>query len=394
MSGKETEGIVGAVSEAAVVGMIREKNQYPVSIKEYRKEKTGIFIGNPARKVRIRDLAVFCRQFSTVVNAGVPILTGLDILRRQTENQILRAAVDDLYKEVQKGNSLSSVMGMHKGIFPELLVNMVEAGEVSGTLDSVMEKMADHYEREHRVNHKVKNALVYPSLIAIVAALVVIFMVTVVLPTFVSMFEDMGAVLPLPTRMLISLGGIITGRWFLLLTAALGLYTAFKICSRSARGKELLDTVGLRAPVIGSVYKKMITARFARTLGALMSSGIPMLEGIEIAGKVVGNTVVRKGLYQVEDNIKKGKGLAQPLSNIEVFPPMLIQMVEVGEDTGTLDYILAKTADVFDDEVENAVSRMTTMLEPAIIVAMAVVVGFIVVSIALPMFDMLTNISF
>jgi type IV pilus assembly protein PilC len=394
LSGQEIKGVYDAADRTAVVHMLREKNYFPVDIKENKKISDTVSLKRLFSRVTTKDLSVFCRQFSTVVNAGVPILASLDILRKQTENTRLRETLDILFEEVQKGKNLSQVMGLYKGIFPELLVNMVETGEISGTLDKVMERMAIHYEKEYKLSQKVKNALVYPSIVAIVATAVVTFLVTVVLPTFASMFQQVGAILPPSTRILMSISDLIRKYWLLLLVLLTGSALGVRIYASTEGGKQFFDELKLKMPVIGVVNKKVITARFARTLGALLTSGISVLQGIEITKKVVGNTVIQKSLSGVEEGIKKGKGLSEPLKSIEIFPPMLIHMAKIGEDTGTLDYMLAKTADFYDDEVENAVTRMTTLLEPAIIIGMAVVVGFIVVSIVLPMFELMTNIQF
>ncbi|MBA1336988.1 MAG: Type IV fimbrial assembly protein PilC [Firmicutes bacterium] len=392
--GEEITGTYESADKADVVYMLRGKDYYPVLIKEFKKKPGSFSLKSFFNRITYKDLAVFCRQFSTVVNAGVPILASLDILRKQTENARLRETLNTLFEEVQKGKNLSLVMGMYKGIFPELLVNMVETGEISGTLDRVMDRMATHYEKEYKINQKVKNALVYPSLIAVVATLVVIFLVAVVLPTFASMFEQMGAVLPLSTRVLMRVSYFIRDGWLILLMGLVGALLGIRAYSNTEGGREIFDGLRLRMPIIGNVNRKVATARFARTLGALMSSGISLLQGIEVTKKVVGNAVVLKGLAEVEDDIKRGKGLAEPLKKIEAFPPMLTHMAKIGEDTGTLDYILEKTADFYDEEVESAVTRMTTLLEPAIIVVMAVVVAFIVISIVIPMFDMMTRINF
>ena len=392
--GEMVAGTYEVSDKSDVFNMLKGKDCYPVLIEEQRKRSGDISTKRFLKRISHKDLAIFCRQFATAINAGVPILSSLDILRKQTENARLRQRVEVLYAEVQKGKGLSLVMGMHRDIFPELLVNMVEAGEVSGTLDRVMDRMAVHYEKEYKINQKVKNALVYPALIAIVAILVVIFLITVVLPTFASMFEQMGAVLPFSTRIMMKLSFLIRDRGLLLLMGLVGLLFGVRWYSCTLRGREFFDALRLRIPVIGNVNKKVLTARFARTLGALMSSGIPLLQGIEVTKKVVGNTVVLKGMKEVEEGIKRGRGLAEPLKRIEVFPPMLTHMAKIGEDTGTLDYILEKTADFYDDEVESAVNRMTTLLEPAIIIVMAVVVAYIVISIVVPMFDMMTQINF
>jgi type IV pilus assembly protein PilC len=392
--GEMITGTYQATRKMEVIQMLKLRDCYPVLIEEQRKGPESTFAKWFARRISHRDLAVFCRQFATMVNAGVPILACLDMLRKQTENARLREKVEELYEEVQKGKSLSLIMGKHNEVFPELLVNMVEAGEVSGTLDRIMDRMAVHYEKEYRLNQKVRNALVYPSLIAAVAILVIMFLVTVVLPTFVSMFQQMGAVLPLSTRVLMKLSHFIKDRWLILLTGFIGVLFSVKWYSNTPTGKELFDKVRLKMPVIGKVNRKVVTVRFARTLGALLSSGIPLLQGIEVTGKVVGNTVVQRGIKEVEREIKGGRGLAVPLQRLEAFPPMLIHMTKVGEETGTLDYILEKAADFYDQEVENSVNRMTTLLEPVIIIVMATVVAFIVISIVVPMFEMMTQFSF
>lgn len=392
--GQEIKGTYDAPDMAAVIYMLKEKRYFPIDIKEKKNEFGTLSLSRLFSKINTKDLSVFCRQFSTMVSAGVPILASLDILRKQTENFRLREAINTVYEEVQKGKNLSQIMGLYKGVFPELLVNMVETGEISGTLDKVMDRMALHYEKEYKLSQKVKNALIYPSIVAAVAIVVVTFLVMVVLPTFASMFQQMGAVLPLSTRILMRTSGLIKNYWPLLFAFAICSALSVKIYVSSEGGREFLDDLKLKLPVIGQVNKKVITARFARTLSTLLTSGISVLQSVEITKKVVGNAVIQNLISQVEDGIKKGRGLSEPLESIEIFPPMLIHMAKIGEDTGTLDYMLAKTADFYDEEVENAITRMTTLLEPAIIIGMALVVGFIVVSIVLPMFDLMTNINF
>lgn len=377
-----------------VVQMLRNKGCYPVFIEECRGKCAGALMKAVFRKISNKDIAVFCRQFATMIKAGVPIPDILDVLKKQTENPRLKMGIENLYQEVQKGKSLSHAMGMERDVFPELLANMVEAGEVSGTLDRVMDRMAGHYEKEYKVRQKTKNALVYPSLVAVVAVMVVIFLVTVVLPTFASMFQQMGAVLPLFTRLLLDISYFVRKRWMLLVIGTAGLLPGTRWCAKTPAGKVFFDVLSIRAPIIGNVNKKVITARFARTLGALLSSGLPLLQGLEVARKVIGNTVVQKGLEGVEEDVREGRGLAAPLKRIEVFPPMLNHMVGIGEDTGALDFILEKTADYYDDDVENTVNRMTTLLEPAIIIVMAAVVTFIVISIVIPMLDIMTQVNF
>lgn len=392
--GKYITGTCEAPEKTDVLRMLREKSYYPVLVKELRKRPSWFSLKRLFKRVSYKDLSVFCRQFSTMVNAGVPILACLDILRQQSENSRLRDTLNTLYGEVQKGKNLSLIMGMRKGIFPELLVNMVETGEISGTLDSIMDRMATHYEKEYRMSQKVRNALVYPSMIAVVAIFVVVFLVTVVLPTFAFMFQQMGAILPVSTRLLMLISCSIREYWMMLLAGVAVTMLGIGVYANTEGGRGVFDEIKLRLPIVGNVNKKVATARFARTLGTLTASGISLLQGIEVTKKVVGNTVIRKDLDRVEEDIKRGRGLAEPLKRVEAFPPMLIHMAKIGEDTGTLDYTLEKVADFYDNEVESAVARMTTLLEPAIIIVMAAVVAFIVISIVLPMFDLMTQTNF
>jgi type IV pilus assembly protein PilC len=263
-TGEMITGTYESPDKSDVVIMLRKKGCYPVSIKEQRKKSGDIFFVKYFKKISHRDIAVFCRQFSTMVNAGIPILSGLDILREQIENPALRERVESLYQEVQKGKSMSQVMAVHRDVFPELLINMVEAGEVSGTLDRVMDRMAVNYEKEYKINQKVKNALIYPSLIAVVATLVVIFLVTVVLPTFASMFWQMGATLPLSTRVLMVFSYFIRDWWLLLLTGLIGFLFGIRWYSHTESGRELFDVLRLRIPVMGNVNKKMLTRQVCK----------------------------------------------------------------------------------------------------------------------------------
>ena len=392
-SGEMITGVYDTADKSDVVSMLKRKGYYAVLIEERRENPDGFLKRSFGGRISCKDLAVFCRQFATVLDAGLPILAGLDIMRKQAENPRLRMTLENLYEEVQKGKSLSLLMGMHRAVFPELLVNMVEAGEVSGTLDRVLDRMAVHYEKEFKINRKIKNALVYPSFVAAVAVLVMVLLVAVVLPTFESLFQQMGAVMPLSTRVLMKTGYFVRDKWLLLIITFAGFMFGIRRYSKTQKGRTFFDALWLRIPVIGNVNKKVVTARFARTLGALVSSGIPLLQGMEVTKKVIGNSVVLKGIEGVEEDIRKGRGLAESLKTIEVFPPMLNHMAKIGEDTGALDYVLGKTSDFYDEEVESAMERMTTLLEPSIILVMAAVVGFIVISIVLPMLDITTQVN-
>lgn len=392
IKGETLKGKLEAGSEKEAILLLRRQNIYPIEIKKESIANKEISF-SIFQKVKIKDLAVFCRQFHAILDAGISVLESLDILRNQTENKKLRDAIDDIYEEVQKGKSLSSAMANYKSIFPEILINMIETGEVSGQLDVVLERMAVHFEKENKINQKIQGAMVYPAIISIVALLVVWFLMTFVLPNFVDMFKGFGITLPLPTRILLGTGKWLKNYWYILFAIIVALIYIFRKYSNTEKGRYRIDKLKLKLPVIGKVSGKIATSRFARTLSTLLASGISIIEAMEIVIRIIGNSVISEEIHKSMDNIKKGLGIAEPLKELGIFPPMLISMIRIGEESGSLDSMLAKTADFYDEEVESAVAKMTTLIEPLIIVILAFVVGAIVVSIVLPMFEMFNQIG-
>lgn len=392
MNGDTIKGKIEAHSEKDAMSNLRRQNIYPTKI-------TKENLGNQSltftmfQKVTTKDLAVFCRQFFAILDAGISILDCLEILRRQIENKKLRNSIHEVYEEVQKGQNLSTAMGKYKSIYPEILVNMVETGEVSGQLDVVMDRMASHFEKEDKIRKKIQNAMIYPAVISCVSLLVVWFLITFVLPNFISMFSGFGVILPLPTRILLALGDWMNRFWYIPPALIVILYYVFKKYRNTEIGRKKTDYILLKMPVVGKLNKKIATSRFARTLATLISSGISIIEAMEIVMRIIGNAVISEGIHKSMDNIKKGMGVAEPLNELNIFPPMLISMIKVGEESGSMDAMLAKTADFYDSEVENAVTQMTALIEPLIIVVLAVVVGFIVISIILPMFEMFNQVG-
>jgi len=385
--GKSLEGIYNAKNKEEVILMLRENRHYPVNIKEAKEEKDirnlQIF-----SRIKTKDIAIFCRQFYTMLNAGVTIMSCLDILRQQTENKKLKHIIGKIYEEVQKGLTFSEALKNHKNVFPELLINMVEAGEVSGNLDTIMDRMANHYEKEFKINSKIKGAMVYPIILSVVSIGVVIFLITFVMPTFMEMFEGGDTPLPAPTRILLSFSDILQQYWYLfiggIILVAVGINQVLKV----EKGRLLVDKIQLKFPIIKGITEKTITSRFTRTLSTLSASGVSLLQSLEIVANVVGNKVVGDGLNTAKEEIRKGVSLSDTIKGIGVFPLMVTSMIEVGEESGSLDEILEKTAAFYDDELEAALQKLTTMVEPLMIVAMALIIGFIVISMVLPMFDM------
>jgi len=387
MGGNLVTGTLEVDSKAQCIDVLKQKNYYIIDIKEEVVKQDILDFGS-FKKVKIKDIAVFCRQFATLINAGIPIVTALATMKEQVENKRLKNALREVYEEVQKGKSLSDAMKKQGDVFPVLLYNMVEVGEVSGTLDKVMNEMADHYEKENELNQKVKSALTYPVIVSFVAVLVVIFLLTNVLPIFVGLFKNAGVQLPLPTRILIAISSSISHYWYFHIGGIVLIFYSVSSFLKTSQGRRIYDRMLLNMPIFGQLNRKILTSRFTRTLGTLISAGIPLIAAMEVVEKVVGNTIVSEGLRKAQEDIKKGLPLSEPLKKMGIFPPMVIQMISVGESSGSLDSILNKAADFYDGEVDTAVSQMTTLLEPLIIVMLATVVGFIVVSIIMPLFQL------
>jgi len=390
-NGEIIEGFYEGKDESDVLIMLRGNNYLPVSIEKDTGAEAQIDLFSP--KVKKKDLAVFCRQFYTMLDAGIGIVKCLDILEKQTENKTLVKAIASVYEDVQKGFTLSEAMKSHKNVFPQLLIHMVEAGEVSGNLDTIMERMAVHYEKESKLEQKIKSAMIYPIMLAVVSIAVVVFLLVSVLPTFISMFEGSGQALPGPTQILLDISNWLSSYWYIFISMVLGLILAFVVLGRTPSGRRFLDNLKLKIPVVKDTTVKIITSRFTRTLSTLLASGIPLIQSIEVVSKIVGNKVVYDRLEVATDDIRKGVSLSRAVRNVGVFPPMVDSMINIGEESGALDDILNKTADFYDDEVEASLQKMTTLMEPLMLVFMAVIIGFIVIAIAMPMFEMMNTIQ-
>lgn len=391
--GQVLEGCYKAQSQSDVLAMLNNNNYLPISIEEKKIKNRKVQLSLFDEKVTTKDIAMFCRQFYTMLNAGINIIRCLDILGKQIENKTLKKSIIIVHEDVQKGMTLSGAMKKHSNIFPELLINMIEAGEVSGNLDVIMERMAIHFEKENYIENKIKNAFVYPVLLSVISILVVMFLLVVVMPSFVSMFEDNGLILPGPTRMLLSISNWLIDYWYLFI--GIIYLTIFSIISygKIERGRMFYDGLKIKLPGLKSMNIKIITCRFTRTLSTLISSGMYLLEALDVVSKVVGNKVVSKKLDIVKEDIKKGVPMSTAIRDMNIFSPMVESMISIGEESGSLDELLYKTADFYDEEVENSMEKMTTMLEPILIVLMAIIVGFIVIAMAMPMFDMVNTME-
>lgn len=392
LEGNVKEGSEIASSYTDMLARLRQRQYYPLRVEEKIVGK-DIKTLPMFEKVHVKHIAVFCRQFSTMLNAGVTIVGCLDILRQQTQNKRLRSVTDELYEGVQKGLTLSQSLKKHPDVFPDLMTQMVEAGESSGSLDVVMQRVAVHYEKENKINSRMKSAMVYPAVLAVACVGVVIVLLTKVFPTFLGLFEGSDVPLPGPTKLLIFLSGVLSQYWYFFLLAVLVAVLLFRRYIGTEEGRLKFDGWKLNIPVVKGLTQKTVSARFTRTLSTLLASGIPMLQAMEDSAGVVGNAVVAKSLMSAREEIRKGAPLSSPVRRMGHFPPMVPSMIEIGEGSGSLDEILDKTANIYDEEVELEVQRMLTLLEPLMIVIMALLVGFIAISMVLPMYDMLQTIQ-
>jgi len=389
-TGGTATGEIEAQDRTAAVGELRKRAILVTKINEKAGGKTSSKAGG---KVKDKELAIYTRQFSTMIDAGLPLVQCLNILAEQSESKNLRDVTGLVARSVEEGSTLAEALRRHPRTFDDLFVNLVEVGETGGILDTVFQRLAAYIEKAAALKRKVKSAMIYPSSIIGVAFLVVIFMLTFVIPTFTKMFKDLGAELPIPTQVVVWLSEFVRSYILLIIVGAIGCAFALRAYYRSERGRSTIDALLLKFPVIGTLIRKVAVARFTRTLGTLVSSGVPILEGLRITARTAGNRVVERAIMQCRAAVTAGKTLAEPLKASGVFPPMVIQMISVGEQTGALDAMLSKIADFYDDEVDTAVGALTALLEPVMIVVLGVIIGGLVVAMYLPIFKLVTLIK-
>lgn len=345
------------------------------------------------KKVKSRDLSILCKQMVSILNAGVTVITALEMLSEQMDNKTLKAAIVEAKIHVEKGGSLADAFRLNPDVFPPIMINMVAAGELSGSLETSFDRLSIHFEKDDALKGKIKGALTYPIMVMIVAVLVVVVVMIVVIPNFVSMFEDMGTQLPLPTRIMMAGSELITKKWFILLPILIGIGVAIKVFLATPTGQMFSAKVGINAPIFSNLVIKSNTARFARTLSTLMAAGIPMLDAIEQVAKMMDNKIFRDGLMNTKAQVAKGLPLSKPLRDMEVFPTMLVQMVKIGEETGNIEDMMEKVADLYDREVDLATEALTQAMEPLTMVIMACIVGMIVAAVYGPILGMYEGVS-
>ena len=381
VSGDETTGTLELPSIEAVREHLRKNRLMVVRVREQQKKKR-------TARVPTRDIVIFTRQFATMINAGLPLVQSLDILARQTENKSLQAVTRQVLYDVESGNTLADALDKHRNAFSQLYTNMVAAGEAGGILDTILLRLATFLEKNDAIVRKVKGAMIYPAVIFSVAILAVVVLLLFVIPTFEQMFAEAGVPLPAPTRFVIFLSQILQQYWWLMILGGVALAFGIRRYYATQGGKLVIDRALLRMPVIGDLLRKSAVSRFTRTLGTLLASGVSILDGLEITARTAGNRVIHDAVMQSRGSIAGGETVAGPLEESGVFPPMVTSMIAVGEATGGLDEMLTKIDDFYDDEVDAAVAALLSLMEPIMIVVLGVVVGGMIVSMYLPIFDM------
>ncbi len=391
-SGKLYSGETKIDSVEELRRLLEDKGYTPVEIVEKNALTDISTIGVFKQKVKTKDLAIFCRQFAIVLQAGVPIATALDVLRQQTINKTLRDCVSSIYDDIQKGISLSNSMKKHS-IFPELMICMIEAGEISGQLDLVCERLATSFENSYKMQTKINKSLTYPKIVSVIAVGVILVLMIFVVPSFAGILKDFNTPLPIYTKILIGVSDFFKAYWWAIIGAIVAVVSFASYYSKTYEGKKLISTLAIKLPVLKGVTRNIVTSRLTRTLGTLMASGVLLIQAMEVVQKIVGNVVIKERFDVVIDEVKKGKGLTQPLSNMKYFPVLAISMIRIGEESGSLDFTLEKAADFFDQEVETSLDNLTALIEPTMTILLALVVGFIVLSVLIPMFTIYQTMS-
>jgi type IV pilus assembly protein PilC len=390
-TGQVKSGTKEAPNEAAVLQFLRAQQIRPRRIKSSRSASLnkGLNLSFGSKKVRMKDLVIFSRQFATMIDAGLPLVQCLDILGSQAENPYFGSVIKQVKNEVESGATFADALKKHPHVFDTLFANLVAAGEVGGVLDVVMQRIATYLEKAEKLSRQVKSAMVYPAVICIVAIVVISVLLVFVIPIFENMFKEMGGgQLPAPTQIVINLSEWMQSNILFVIAGGVGLVFLWRYIRKNPRGREITDDLFLRSPVFGPVIQKVAVARFTRTLGTMISSGVPILEALDITARAAGNCTVEKAILKARASISEGKTIAEPISQASVFPPMVCQMINVGEQTGALDTMLGKIADFYDDEVDTAVKGLTSLMEPAMMVILGGLIGGMVIAMYLPIFEM------
>lgn len=411
--GQEANGVIEANTQNEAIGALRQSGYFPKSIAEESKAKPGKApkaVGKTAAKdlkvninipflqrqtVKGKTLMIFTRQLATLIDAGLPLLRGLTVLSKQEPDLVLRKTILSLAEAVQSGGTFSESLAGHPKIFNKLYVNMVKAGELGGVLELVLIRLAEFQEKAQKIKNKVVSAMFYPIIVLVIAIAIMAFLLVFIVPKFQQIFDDMlgGKPLPLLTQFVIGVSNLIKNNSLIIVAVVIAAVVGFKVFQKTAKGAELIDKAMLKLPLFGDLTRKNSISRFSRTLGTLVTSGVPILQALNITRETAGNLIIAQAITKVHDAVKEGESIVNPLEASGVFPPMVISMIDVGEETGQLPEMLLKVAEVYDDEVDNAVAGLTSLLEPIMIVFLAVIVGTIVIALFLPLISIISGMQ-
>ncbi|MCH4825624.1 MAG: type II secretion system F family protein [Planococcus sp. (in: firmicutes)] len=394
--GRDTQkirsGIITASNRRDAIVKLREDGIKTIEIRQIETSalQKDITIGNPVKR---DQFIMFLRQFSTLMRAGVTIVDTIRILSQQVESKALGKTLAEIEDELRKGNTLSDSLAKHPKIFEPLTINLIKAGEMSGNIDESLDRLATHYDKAYQTRQKVVSAMSYPAVVGVIAIGVVIFLLATIVPMFVEMFSSFGGELPLLTQFVMQASNFIIAYWYVIVIGILAIIIFFILMKRNEKGRMLLDTALLRMPIFGKIFKKSALARLTRTLSSLFSSSVPILQSLTMVEKVVGNEVMSKVILASRDSLEKGGSLTEPMRNHWAFPPLIPHMISIGEQTGSLDHMLLKVAEFYESEVDAETDRLKALIEPLMIVVLAALVGTIVLSIMMPMFEMFNNVD-
>lgn len=385
--GTMQKGEVVAKNRDEVIALLRKQSILVTSVQQKMGE-ISISLPGFKGKVKEKDIVIFTRQLATMIDAGLPLVQCLEILSNQTDNKVFAKAIAEIRSDVEAGSTYADALKKHPKIFDDLYVNMVAAGEAGGILDTILNRLAKYIEKAMKLKKQIKGAMIYPSTIVSVAVIVITVLMIWVIPTFASIFTDMGGALPLPTQIVIGASHFMKSNIIYMAIGAIVFGFLFRAYYRTQKGRRVIDHLALKLPVLGDLIRKASVANFTRTLGTLISSGVPILEALIIVARTAGNKVIEEAILFARQSISEGKTIAEPIGKAKVFPPMVVQMIAVGETTGALDAMLSKIADFYDDEVDAAVAALTSLLEPMLMIFLGVTIGFIVVAMYLPIFKL------
>ncbi len=389
-NGQSQTGVLVADSKDAVIAMMRRQQIVVTAVKEKGKE---IALPKFGGSVPPQSIAIFTRQFSVMIDAGLPLVQCLEILGNQQDHKVFKRVLIQVRQDVESGSNLADAMRKHPKVFNDLFTNMIAAGEAGGILDTILQRLSTYIEKAVKLNAQVKSAMIYPVAVISIACIVVAVILWKVIPVFASLFASLGAQLPLPTRVVIALSNLIADFWWLFMILFVAGWFAIKKYHQTYKGKRVLDGLLLKMPILGILLRKIAVARFCRTLSTLTSSGVPILDGLQITARTAGNSVVEDAIMSTRKSVEEGKTISEPLGDTEVFPPMVVQMIAVGEQTGALDTMLSKIADFYEEEVDVAVAGLMKLLEPVLIAFLGVAIGGIVIAMYMPMFSLISQIG-